>query len=260
MGLRSGFLPRVFAGKNKRVSNRPAARMQENDQKLDTLYLLGVVHLDPEGPRRLKEFLEVTRPRVVTVEVSPYAVTFREERGTELLERLVRFRRKDGSLPGCLPGVEAQLRIPFEFEAARNYCRDVNLIGNSELSKEYLELFQEETMAEENLEKLAGMDDMCIRREVEREWARAGLCWLKPRLLGTVDAVAWREREEALATKILYHGFERRAVDEKAERQNSCVPIVHVGGWKHVHGLERILKGRGVKDLKVLPMLLEQGF
>lgn len=234
--------------------------MQENDQKLDTLYLLGVVHLDPEGPRRLKEFLEVTRPGVVTVEVSPYAVTFREERGPELLDRLRRFRLEDGSLPGCLPGVEAQLRIPFEVEATRSFCEGTHLIGDSDLSKEYLELFEKETMAEENLERLAGMGDMCIRGEVEREWERAGRCWLRPRVLSTVDAVAWREREEALTKKIFYHGFERREVDERLERrdrENACVRIVHVGGWRHVYGLARILKDRGLKDLNIIPMLLK---
>ena len=206
-----------------------------------SIHLVGVVHLDPHGPKRLARLLDDLAPETVTVEVSPYAVAFRQEEGPKLLERLEPFRRSDGSLPGRLPGVEAQLRVPFEAQVASEAHRahgagEVHLIGDSELSRGYLELFCDETMTQENLQRLSMLPDMVLGEEVAREWIRAHRGWHLPVLLGTEEAHAWRVREEALAQRIVHHGLGGVKGGEEGRR------LLHIGGWRHLSGLAELLK------------------
>lgn len=259
----------------------------ERDVEGLSLVLVGVVHLDPAGPGLLEELLERLEPEVITVEVSPYAVEFRTKRGLELVERLARFRRPDGSLPGGLSGVEAQLRMPFEVEVARRWasrgsgCR-VRLVGDSEISRRYLELFERETMSRENLERLARLPELDLETEAFREWERARACWKKAPVMGTKEARAWRSREEALAARIARSiggggsGRDVGGVDDGMElgdgieRGNGAqvagagVEAAHVGGWRHVTGLA-VLVGALLNEeceperARVRAMLLNDG-
>ena len=85
------------------------------------LVLIGTVHLDPDGYGLLLPLLESLNPVTVTVEVSSYALEFRRTKGTELLARLDPFRLPDSTLPAGLQPVLAQLEIPYEYRAAKEY-------------------------------------------------------------------------------------------------------------------------------------------
>lgn len=135
---------------------------------LSSTVLVGVVHMDPQGPKMLGEFLEDLVPQWITVEVSEYALAFRRERGTELLEQLDEFRGGDGKLPGGLSGVAAQLQVPFEVAVAEQRGCPVHLVGDSEFSRHYLELFETEIMDHDNLSRLSRLDPMDLDAEAKR--------------------------------------------------------------------------------------------
>ena len=59
-----------------------------NNRAAPACTLLGCVHLDPDGPRRLSCALEALRPDLVTVEISPFGIRFRKLHGRRLLKLL----------------------------------------------------------------------------------------------------------------------------------------------------------------------------
>ena len=97
------------------------------------LFLIGVVHRDPGGQNRLAEFLERLQPRVITVEISPYALAFRKNNLSLLqntfFENLSLIARRKGSTIDRLLKNEniAEIRehfeFPFEYRAAREYAK-----------------------------------------------------------------------------------------------------------------------------------------
>ena len=142
------------------------------------LLLVGTVHLDPRGQHRLLGLLRDWKPEAIAIEVSPYAVQFRQSQGAGWRARLERFRLPDQSLPGGLDAVEAKLRLPFEYTAARAHARAANvplhLLGDSERSRQLLDLLVAEMMTEENLERLSVPSEMgTLEERVEAEWRLA---------------------------------------------------------------------------------------
>ena len=53
-----------------------------------SLALIGTIHRDPNGLPRLMETLERESPDIITLEMSEYAVDFRQRNGPRLKEKL----------------------------------------------------------------------------------------------------------------------------------------------------------------------------
>jgi len=207
------------------------------------LTLVGTVHLDPGGFNRLLDLLDNERPKVITVEVSPYAVKFRRENSARYQQLIEAFKRPDGRLPPALAAVAAQLDVPFEFRAATAYAEKMGAkvyrIGDSHESRLLLELLERELMATDNLLTLALRDEPPLSQLIKKEWARARAGYLQDSVVGTDAQHRLVKRNGRLARKI-------RTAAQKVKGI-----VVHVGGWEHLHGLSEMLS-----DLKPEVMLL----
>jgi len=195
------------------------------------LHLLGTVHLDPDGPRRLARRLAALRPATITAEVSPYALEFRRARGPGLAARLDPHRREDGTLPPRLAALAAQLEIPFEYRIARDHARQqgarVFAVGDSAISRALLGLLVAEAFSASNLTTLAAgeLPDLPTTARWERE--RAARLWDDPLPRDTVRQAQIDQIERGLEAAIRW----------LAPRGD----LVHVGGWEHLAGLRERL-------------------
>ena len=88
------------------------------------LIYIGTVHGDPDGMVLLLQLLRCENPVHVTVEVSPYGLSFRQRRGRRLLRLLARrFRRiacaSDFPVKkwGQVQAISTQIGFPFEYRA-----------------------------------------------------------------------------------------------------------------------------------------------
>ncbi len=192
------------------------------------LFLVGTVHLDPEGHPALLKLLRELRPDAVTVEVSRYALEYRRSTAPQLLERLQPFRQADGSLPRAMHAVVAQLRPPFEYTAAQAHaercrCR-LELVGDGQLSRQLLSRLERELMVTDNLVRLATRAEAPLAEQVARAWTRA-------------------QRDHERGPPLDSHGRRRmQRIDRRMARRIQAVAggarrAVHVGGWEHLAGL-----------------------
>ncbi|NLI80687.1 MAG: hypothetical protein GX443_03230 [Deltaproteobacteria bacterium] len=95
------------------------------------VFLLGTVHRDPDGFRRLCVFLRAFDPDCILLECSPYGMEFRRKNGRALQEALNKAIRETSR--GCaLPlryvvkhpqvsAIRRQITLPFEYRAARRH-------------------------------------------------------------------------------------------------------------------------------------------
>ena len=194
------------------------------------LCLVGTVHLDPDGSEKTLNLLRKLQPDRIMVDVSPYAVEFRQSRGPSLRRRLEPFQQPDGKLPDGLVPVEAQLEIPFEVSAAMEFAEEtgarVTLEGDSEESRERLRLLVDELLTPENLRFLAERPAIPLADQVLQAWSRAR---------------RWRK---APATFFSSPEIDR-ADGRLASAIEACPPcnkLAFIGGWEHLPGLVRLLR------------------
>lgn len=204
---------------------------------MSALVLIGTVHLDPAGEAALAAVLRELEPRVVTVEVSPYAVDFRRRVGPRLRARLEAHRAATGELPEALEALAAQLEVPFEVRAAEAYAADrgaaLHLLGDDAESRELLEALERDALAEDNLRYLAGRAELPLAERVAVERRRARRYLARSRPVGTTTG-SWLDEVEA-----------RLAARLDALLRGAGGPVAHVGGWEHLKGLEDRLGARG---------------
>ncbi|MBW1808269.1 MAG: hypothetical protein JRJ87_08745 [Deltaproteobacteria bacterium] len=194
------------------------------------LLLIGTVHLDPDGYQQLLSLLGTKKPETITVDVSHYALDFRKMIGVDLARQLTPFRLDDGSLPGALETVAAQLETPFEYRAAEDYAERsgarVVASGNNQQSRKLLALFSKELMSLDNLVALAAKQEPDLGRQVEREWQRAHKQYKDP------------TRDSTTSERISF-GDKRLAKQIREYVQFDSV--AHVGGWEHLWNLSELL-------------------
>jgi len=194
---------------------------------MESLVLIGTVHLDPDGERLLLDLLFELRPECVTVDVSEYALEFRRAAGRAHLDRLGHFRRQDGSLPPALEAVAAQLAVPFEYRAAERYAgrsgARLAAVGDSLESQRLLGYLDRELMTTDNLVALAARDEPPLAELVAREWKRAQRHKLDgPPLTDNQEHRLGRQNTRTA-----------RRVRDRARVE----PTAHVCGWEHLRGL-----------------------
>ncbi|NOZ85237.1 MAG: hypothetical protein GXP49_03040 [Deltaproteobacteria bacterium] len=193
--------------------------------------IVGTVHLDfDEGPV-LESCLEALGPNVVTLEISGYAVRFRQTKGHVLLERLSMYRDGNSELPPGLQPLEAQVKLPYEYTSALRYTTMANacltLLGDDRVSRRRLDLLETEAFSRKNLDKLAGLHAPGIDKAVEAEKNRASI-WFAAGPLPCAGSEGLHREEAFMAERI--KEFARRGL-----------VVVHVGGWEHMAGLAGLL-------------------
>ncbi|MBP1724957.1 MAG: hypothetical protein H6Q51_255 [Deltaproteobacteria bacterium] len=207
------------------------------------LILVGTVHRDPEGFKKLAVVLARERPGAVAVELSPYGLFFRCREGRRLRRRLERRLRRSAKARGGawqswgqLHAIDLQLALPFEYRAALRYCRDtgapLSLIDLSSWSREAIQTKWPQMVSLENLSLISAEPPEALCVVVRRDYEMAARLLHEPAqslvpafLRSCTEDPAWEEREAVLAAKV---------AEVFGEMQMGR--LVYVGGWQHLVG------------------------
>jgi len=206
------------------------------------LILVGTVHHDPAGFRRVRGFLLKYRPEMVLVEISPYSLAYRREHhrtlGRILAANLEAAAAKaGGQLRGAarhprIAAVRRQIRLPFEYRAAEVFSNETGAhlcaVDDSKFSHRWIETWSE-LISVENLEVLLSLpetDQSPARAYAEaarriRDEGPATLQELSE--WSDEDERLWRERECFLAANIV-------SAIEGARPERA----VYLGGWQRL--------------------------
>lgn len=194
------------------------------------LILLATVHGDPSGYDRAWRFFEYFRPEVLTVEISPYSVRYRERAGRGWQRRLAAGLQElppgaDGRL--ALARVAAQAALPFEYRVARDWGRTygvpVKLLDTGRLARRHLPRYREELFSPENLRVLwATGTEGSLQDFVAGEFRRARLA-----LKGQGRRLPPLHPQEAICRERLWAKRLRRLM------VNGPL-LMHLGGWEHL--------------------------
>ncbi len=193
------------------------------------LILIGTVHGDPRGYDRVWRLLTRFRPEVVTVEISRFSLRYRQAWESRWRRR---FQKALAALPAAaavhpaIQRVAAQIALPFEYRAARDYSRQYGRtclpLDLGSLSRRHLPRYDRELLAPANLRALAGEPREDLEDWVNREFHRAHLAFTRlPWRLALDDNAQTLRRERFWATRL-----------QRLVRQSSR--IVHLGGWEHL--------------------------
>ncbi len=198
------------------------------------LFLVGVVHRDPKGYRKLLRLLEALAPEAITVELSPFGLLWREKEGMKLLKKL------DVILKGFPPdaGDHAEvillrltLELPFEYLASCDYAREkglsVHLVDVNWVSRRALPLVEKEALTERNLEELLAKEPRDLDTAFRSAYEKAAKCLQGGKSLLEVGiAPPWSTFLGLLRERILACRVEKIA--------SIYGKVVHVGGWIHL--------------------------
>ncbi|OAG27864.1 hypothetical protein [Thermodesulfatator autotrophicus] len=186
------------------------------------IFLLGTIHRLKEAQDILKDFLLLTNPAVITVEISPYSLSWRRKREKLWLNKFEETLIQEKlPLTPALESLKMALAMPYEYKIAR----DLNIapvipIDLNKPAKKYLKEL-ESALNPENLKKLATMP---LSPQKEKALARLFLKKLYQPSINFYD----RKREAYMAQKIKILAKRR--------------PLVHIGGWRHLAGLSSYFK------------------
>ncbi len=206
--------------------------------KSSSLYLIGTVHRDPYGYKKLYHLLMEKKPNVITVEISPYSLSFRAKHAQKIRQilraNLHQMQIEDG-FPlkeiishGAIMGILVMLKEPFEWRAAGSYAQknEVTLldIDLSIYAQEKL-VHLEELVSLKNLKNLLKLPPSSFFNEIHAQYSRANYFFRNPPKIWPVNNEIL-EREKYMAEKI------RQIYKSMAEGI-----LCHIGGWEHL--LER---------------------
>jgi hypothetical protein len=193
------------------------------------LILIGTVHGDPRGQARAGKLLQHLRPDLVTVEISPFSLSYRLKHGGRWQRQLAAALAE---LPAgaerhlAIQRLAAQVALPFEVRAAREYNRRLNVpwrpLDLGFLSRRHLPRYATELLTPANLEALLATGDGELKDFVAAEFRRARQAWAgapRRRILPCVPETVRRERFLARRLRGLASRYRR---------------VVHLGGWEHL--------------------------
>ena len=218
------------------------------------LILIGTVHGDPRGYARALALLNLLRPELDTVEISPFSLRYRRQNEAGWQRRLTR------ALAGLPPGaarhlaiqrLAAQIALPFELRAARDYGRSCGLawrpLDLGSTARRHLPRYGPELLSPDNLRALLSTPDGSLQEWAAAEFHRARLALARPprRLFARGDSETWR-RERFLAGRL------RRLASQYGR-------VAHLGGWEHlVDWQDSGGLWRDLADLQPRRMLLDE--
>jgi hypothetical protein len=197
------------------------------------LILIGTVHGDPRGQARAGKLLHHLRPDLVTVEISPFSLGYR-------LRHEGHWQRQLAAALAELPaGAErhlaiqrlaAQVALPFEVRAAREYSRRLNVpwrpLDLGFLSRRHLPRYATELLTAANLEALLATADGELTDFVAMEFRRARQAWAGAPRRRIFPALPETVRRERFLARRLRHLVSRHH------------RVVHLGGWEHLAAWE----------------------
>jgi hypothetical protein len=219
------------------------------------LILLATVHGDPAGYGRARRIFEQLQPEVITVEISPFSVRYREQAlqgwRRQLAEALKTLPPEAGQSL-AVARVAAQTDVPFEYRAARDWGRlhqvPLKLLDAGMVARSHLPRYADELLSLDNLRVLSenaasGTLEEFVAAEFHRaRLAREGKLRPLPRLVASDN----QSRERLWAKRL-------KGLAASGKR------VVHLGGWEHLvpweggGGLTQMLV-----DLKPKVILLDE--
>jgi hypothetical protein len=218
------------------------------------LILLATVHGDPAGHERAWRLFEQVRPEVITVEISPFSVRYREQALKSWRRRLsnaLKLLPPEAARSLAVARVAAQADLPFEYRAARDWGRLhralVKFLDTGRVARSHLPRYADELLSPDNLRILWENEASGTLEDfVAAEFRRARLAG-EGKLLPSRSANSEDHRRERLWAKRL------RDLLANGNR------VVHLGGWEHLV----IRQGGGgltqfLQDLKPCVILLDE--
>ena len=126
-----------------------------------SLTLIGTVHGDPRGQARTGKLLNHLRPDLVTVEISPFSLRYRRQHGAGWQRQLANALAElpeGAALHLAIRRLAAQVALPFEVRAARDYSRRAGVpwrpLDLGFLSRRHLPRYGPELLSPANLQAL----------------------------------------------------------------------------------------------------------
>jgi len=208
------------------------------------LTLIGTVHRDTQGLQRLSALLERLQPDLLTLEMSSYALQYRQARGPSQLLRLERILERLATETGrslqelqccqAVADIRNLLALPYEYRATRDYaarcdCR-LALIDMTEVSTLKLKRVESGLITYRNLKILTGLPEAAAAQRQES--------------YATAQALLSNTPVAAVRSAFLQHrrglegiGPRDQLMAEQIRRllqADTCRHLVHVGGWVHL--------------------------
>lgn len=208
----------------------------------ESLLLVGVVHLDPQGFGKALRFFQWYEPDSILVELSPFGYRFRRKHGKALRKTLQKNLKEAAGNSAitfsrarrhpAIRNIFLQLALPFEYRAATRYARTsgamVTLVDSSRFSRHWIH-FWPELLTADNLQKLlaspvAHQSPSNIYQTAHNLLLnQPGSTHFKARFKPGPDDDMWAQREHHLAARI------RDILTRFRPRR----PI-YIGGWQHL--------------------------
>jgi hypothetical protein len=219
------------------------------------LILIGTVHGDPQGYERVIRLLERLQPEVVTVEISRFSVRYRgawEGRWRRQLNAALAGLPPKASGHPAIQRVAGQIALPFEYRAARDYCRSYGgkclPLDLGELSRRHLPRYGPELLSPANLRALletpAEPQEDLVAQEFRRARSALERASWRPPLPGIRET---RRRDFFVSRRL------KRLIMKGAR-------IVHLGGWEHlIPWRDRDGFRAWLEDQKPFIMLADEG-
>ncbi len=192
-----------------------------------SFYMLGIIHRDRRNDEVLGRWIDALVPEVITLELSPYGLHFRQAMGEVYRKRIddiVHSLRSEGypCSPGDVDDLYAYVDIPREFMIADDYCRrkgaclhpvDMDLFSWTKLRR------IDELISRENVEKNLAFG---AREGRGTENVLAGLYFRSG-----VAAFSYTD-EMALRDRFMCRGIGLLAKRFSGKR------FLHIAGWRHL--------------------------
>lgn len=205
--------------------------------------LVGTVHRDPHGFRKLRRLLEELEPDLLLLELSPLGKCYRQRHGRRLFATFHRNLRRAAESCGIpfprarlhpqILAVGRQLGLPFEYRAAARHVRradlpPVVLVDDSRFSSHCIRSWSN-LVSKTNLVQLLQLPRIQVDVEAQYRKAAGRIFPTEENSLPRStycragDPDAWEQREMTLSRTIL-----------EALGSFSARRPVYIGGWRHL--------------------------
>lgn len=214
------------------------------------LTLIGVVHRDPRGCKRVMSLLEKIQCDFLSLEVSEYALKWRVAKGLQLAGKVAGILSEiSGNGKGIdrllehgeVQGVLNTLTIPFEVKVAAQYSYKNDsqyfLMDDSDFSKELLSVIEREMITPENIITLLKRPNFDYAESIERLYDECG------RILENEPLE--RHKLGLCEDNLTINEIRDERIEKKLRKKMKDLP----GRWVHICGFTHILRTDGFMNM-----------